>query len=287
MGILDSGLLNNKPIVRCNRIESTSITLYDVLYSINEDFYINLLSATKQSFSESGKPAMRSALEWLIPASMRFLNYISKNSKLLDIEMRSIQRAIKRDKTHTYEHRVYYIRNIKYKVPLPPDMYNFLPSLQDINKYNGKDLTTLFAIPTWFTKYRTPETMSKYLEDNTKISIPEGSYQIKEILPHILKYAKESSVYFTKLRDKVIEEKNRLDKIKNKNASDVRGKCIEFMYMQLSVYHRSAMTVYGKSITELGNLIHSMFEDIDSESIKLHSFDNHFELIKKFNKELV
>ena len=297
-------------------------SLYDMIYSINEGYYNQLLSITKRQLKEAAsndtKPVIRSALEWLIPASLKFLGYVSKNSKLLDVEMASILKEIQDDPTKTYQHRKFFIKDTKYRFPNLPkniarkiDKLSYFeqlivdPSLME--KMNG-DLFFEGDLIVWFLRYKTPESMGTFLDHQTRLCIPEGFYRAKKLIPMIKHFSQDSVAYISEIKEDINYQKKELDKLVQKthmmkskvmthiskeyiHNTEVLFKkyesVIELAYLQLSVYQRSLIFLYGKSANNITNAVHSMFDEIPNEHIKIDSIKNHDDIIQNMKKELI
>ena len=113
---------SRKPFVETADYE---YSLYDVMKSIQEDYYNNLIQETKKRIliGESASSAILSVFEKLIDSSAKFLNYITVNNRLVHIETRAIKRMIETDKTHTFQFKQYFIDDIRYAIPEIPDDY--------------------------------------------------------------------------------------------------------------------------------------------------------------------
>lgn len=288
-------------------------TFYDIVYSINEDYYNNML----QYLQEDKKSALRRGLESLIDSIKKFDRFAIQRNKLLHIQARTIERYVEKEKIHNPDTSIF--ANRHYHVPA--DMKLLVPVLPlDINKkmnvldqiklaINDKKLykkvnTKLFFIgqlPLWFSQHQTPEDMGQYLLNNTPGFIYEGFYDVNEIIVLIKKFSSKALNYYMALMDRIKKEKNHLDwlvediQIAKKKLLQQNNKqqatelfkmyeaCIDLIYMQLSVYQRAVIMIYGKAMSEMGDLIQTIYDDINDPDIKNYAFSDEIDLEKDFD----
>lgn len=296
--------------------------LYDILYSLNESYYNQLLKYKSDSLLESSyQPVFKKALEWLLSESKKAGEYIVKNNVLLSKQLEAIALYIHPKYEHNAEsfgYKQYQISiDIKSKfTQLPDDIYNQLDvidkvesSLHDDDLYK-KVCTKIYFIsllPLWFTKNTTLDSMTKYLDKESEPLMREGSYEVKKLIILIAQYIKDQREFSHNMNESMKREKRQLDflldKIKSKRHSlcknaDVKMKSkiniifglyesvIDLVYMQLSIYQRSIMNLYGKSFTEIGNIVKDMFDDIeDSNPVKIMLFGKE-DFVRQYNQEL-
>ena len=290
-----------------DKADSTSFpTFYDIVYSINESYYNNML----QYLQEDKKSALRRGLESLIDSAIQ-------RNKLLHVQARTIERYVEKERIHhpttsTFANRQYHVpSDMKLLVPvLPSDIYKKMNILDQIKlaindkKVYQKVNTKLFFIgqlPLWFTKYQTPEDMSQYLLNNTPGFIYEGVYDVIEIIELIKKFSSKALKYYMALMDKIRKEKDHLDwliediQIAKKKLLQQNNKqralelfkmyeaCIDLIYMQLSIYQRAIIMIYGKAMSEIGDLIQTIYDDINDPEIKNYAFANEIDLVNDFD----
>ena len=311
---------SRKPFVETTDNE---YSLYDVIYSIQEGYYKDLTEEAKQRIllGESVSSAILSVFDKLLDSSVKFLNYITVNNRLVHIETRAIKRMIETDKTHTFQFKQYFIDDIKYAIPEIPADYGrsfnktvFLkrilgdPAIAERSKqmffYSG-------GVPVWTLKYKTVESMLKYMKKQTPYAISKGVYSVKDILGMIEEVSKDSSEYFVNIKELVVKSNSQLNhamekykQIKkdlkstaNKNpeykdlinniCDEYENKVIPSAFLHLSVYYRAAMMMYGKVYTTIANTIHDIYEDT-SDYVKKTKYNEKIEdSMKNFTKDLL
>ena len=190
-----------------------------------------------------------------------------------------------------------------------------LKSITDNHQYKkiATKLHFISQIPIWVTKYTTVQSMNEYLKDNSKLDIQEKSYTVKDLLPKLEKWVKESldllREYSNDIKvqkfdlDRLVEdaiktrEKLRYEKrdIKQERLDTVfkqYHEAIELIYMQLGIYQRSILYLYGEDFTEVVNTIHSIYEDIESEFRGRHEFgekdkyDDHYN-VRQYIQDII
>ena len=266
-----STILSDKPKSSFCRIteESTDKSYYDALYSIHEEYYDRLLKsysnfllseAKNKDISKVPPHVFSNVLDWLIPVSYKFLHYVSNHSRILIVELRTIERYMKKDEKYPY--RKYSISDIGYEVESLPD--------------------TTGKLPDWYKNNTTVERMVKYLKTTLNPVIKSGDYRVAQLVPKIKNYAEQSSAYFRQTNKRVEEEKLKLDKLSKTKKED---------YIQLGVYQRASMMIYTESAEKIANLIHNMFDDIQDPVLKQHAFDDFYEthasLVQGLEKDLI
>lgn len=266
---METILTENQKSSFCNISESRNEeSYYDVVYSIQEEYYNRLLKFYSNFLLTEGKNkdiskvpphVFSNVLDWLIPATYRFIHYVSNHSRILFIELRTIERYMKKDEKYLY--RKYSISDIGYEV-------ESLPSGE--------------SLPDWYKNNTTEESMIKYLKSTLKPVIQSGDYRVAQLIPKIKEYAKHSSEYFRQTNKRIESEKVRLDK---------SGKATKEDYIRLGVYQRASMIIYAESAEKIANLIHNMFDDIRDPILKQHAFDDFYEthasLIQGLEKDLI
>ena len=293
-----------------DRVDSSTTlpTFYDIVYSINESYYNNML----QYLQEDKKSALRRGLESLIDSIKKFDRFAIQRNKLLHVQARTIERYVQKERIHhpttsTFANRQYHVpSDMKLLVPvLPSDIYKKMNILDQIKlaindkKVYKKVNTKLFFIgqlPLWFTTYQTPEDMSQYLLNNTPGFIYEGVYNVNEIIELIKKFSSKALKYYMALMDKIRKEKDHLDwliediQLAKKKLLQQNNKqralelfkmydaCIDLIYMQLSIYQRAIIMIYGRAMSEMGDLIQTIYDDINDPEIKSYLFADEIDL---------
>ena len=296
-----------------------SKSLYNILYSLNESYYNQLLKYQKDSLLESSNQSVfKKALDWLSVESKKAEEYVVKNNVLLSKQLETIALYIHPKYEHNAESFGYKEYSIPIDIrskflPLPNDIYKSLDvvdkvesALYDDDSYKRMCTKIYFVslLPMWFTKNTTLDSMSKYLDKESEPLIREGSYQVKKLIVLIAQYIQDSREFSHNTEEAIKREKRQLDllldKVKSKRQSlyknantnlkskinvlfDLYESIIDLVYMQLSIYQRSVMNLYGKYITEIGNVVHDMFDDIDPQ-VKISLFGNE-DFIKQYNQE--
>ena len=309
---------SRKPFVETTDYE---YSLYDVMKSIQEDYYNNLIQETKKRIliGESASSAILSVFEKLINSSAKFLNYITVNNRLVHIETRAIKRMIETDKTHTFQFKQYFIDDIRYAIPEIPDDYGksfdktiFLKRMiRDPAMSENANQSYFFSgrVPVWTLKYKTVESMLKYMKKQTPYAISKGVYSVKDLLSMIEEVSKDSSEYFVNIKELVVKsnsqlnhamdnykkmKKNLMDTARNHPEYSIRTICDDYenkvipsAFLHLSVYYRAAMMMYGKVYTSIANVIHAMYDDT-SDYVKKTKYNEKIEdSMKNFVKDLL
>ena len=309
---------SRKPFVETTDYE---YSLYDVMKSIQEDYYNNLIQETKKRIliGESASSAILSVFEKLIDSSAKFLNYITVNNRLVHIETRAIKRMIETDKTHTFQFKQYFIDDIRYAIPEIPDDYGksfdktiFLKRMiRDPAMSENANQLYFFSgrVPVWTLKYKTVESMLKYMKKQTPYAISKGVYSVKDLLSMIEEVSKDSSEYFVNIKELVVKsnsqlnhamdnykkmKKNLMDTARNHPEYSIRTICDDYenkvipsAFLHLSVYYRAAMMMYGKVYTSIANVIHVMYDDT-SDYVKKTKYNEKIEdSMKNFVKDLL
>ena len=315
-------MINLIPSSSSDRTTLTSISttvsedgsIKDYIYTFTESYYDYMLTSV-QNYLLENKPLSsinKESLEWLIPNSAKFDHYIRQNNKLLLGQLKVIAEYIantkdKETKKDNYTEQFFGNRSYQVTVDvkdnflkLPDDMANLIDksdliesALRD-SKFYKKMATKLYFIgfvPLWVTKYATLESMTQYLEQNSKTIIYEGFYTVKELLARFYNYLKNFDKNFEQIKenvkrnkrqldfllDKIIKKKRSLlqiyekdDKLKPKliGLFKIYEAIIDLFYMQISVYQRSIITLYGKMLTEIGNVTSKIFHDINNDKIQ-------------------
>lgn len=281
--------------------------LYQLLYEVNQSYYEILLE------NSSSKSQFRKALEWLIPNSLKFITLAAKSRHMIGIKARTIDRYCKKDIVFGY--RKYLIEDIKIRlIPLPNNLTGYLKNrLDEIKKMRNDDdrLSILIksksfgtdGIPHWFTENRTISSMNKYLDGNSPVVFHGGLYKAKEITPRIKTFVDEGLKFLEDTKKEIEAERKNLDKVKeefndykkvNTEGSKYLGDALkyyeaglELVYMQLGLYYRSVMYLYGKYLTDIQKVVDIIYEDINDKDIKSHNYDETYDDIKKFTKDLI
>ena len=269
----------------------TDSRLYDSIYSINEAFYQTLLE------NSNSKSSFRKALELLIPNSLRFLTLSSKSKYIIAIKARTISRYCKKD--IVFSKRKYLLRDTHVK--FLPELYDnpfSKPLRKQLNNLSQGETST--SMPDWILKNRTLEKMNKFILSQSPIRFNEGFYTTLKILEYIKTFSDESIPNLKNCKHQVQDEKKELEKISEdfSNYKKSIGKItqdslqykaiqeyealLELAFMQLSMYYRSIMYLYGNEITNIMNLVDTMYEDIGDDSIKSHNFDDTYEYQVEF-----
>jgi len=285
---------DNNHSTYANITTNNTPSLYSVFSNLTEQYYKNSLSLIRESASSHAPKytLSRKILEWLLPTSDNFYRFIVSNNKLIDKEILVIKRMMK--KNRTYQFRSYYIEELKIsplsipkRFPSNLDKISYFKSL--ITDSSKKITTTNFysSIDDWFVNNQTPESMYAYFNKNVHVYQDGKVVFVKDSVDMLKDFTKEISIKFKSTKssvesakkelDTIIKEKSSLDTMMTKYLSsndDKRSafikdlytqysKDLAFGYIQLSVYYRACMMLYGKAFTTVTNLIHDMFEDTD------------------------
>ena len=308
-------MINLIPSSSLDRTVLTSIittvsdgSIKDYIYTFTESYYDHMLTSVQNYLLENKSLSSinKESLEWLVPNSAKFGNFIKQNNKLIVAQIKVIHDYINNDKEQarqTFAYKSYHV-SVDIKdgfITIPNDIAESIDKLDLVEnalrdpKFYKKMVTKLYFIgfvPLWITKYTTTESMGSYLEQNSKTIIYEGFYTIKELLPKFIDYFKNFDSNFDKIKestkrnkrqldillDKIIKRRSYLLKIHDKDNTmkskinslfDLYEAIIDLFYVQLSVYQRSIITLYGKMFTEIGNIVHDMFHDINDDKIQL------------------
>lgn len=259
---------NESKEVLTNSVSNRTIftnDLYSCIYSLNESFYKNLLLLTEESKFTKIRKYFSKALDLLIPESSKFMKISMKINHLNAYHARTIYRYTK--KNDIFANSVFLVKDIKTN-------YLSLPSTKSfVNEKNKR---------VWFLTYRTPEDMMKYIDDNTKIRFKEGFYKPARIVAIIKVFSDEAMDNLLKAKKDIEEKKVYLDK--NKSIDENHK---ELLYMQLTVYYRAILYLYGMQLTDITNTIDDIFDHIDDDDIKKHTFDDDYEYVKNFMNNLI
>ena len=286
---------------------TTDNHMYQMLYELNESYY-SILTEAKDSKSQ-----FKRAIEWLIPNSLRFLTLATKSRHMIGIKARTIDRYCKKDVV--FAHRTYLMDSVKVNlIHLPSDISKILENRLDELKKMRNDADRLgfliksktYAIddlPKWFIENKTLSSMNQYLDGNSPVLFSKGMYTTKDILPRIKTFVDSGLQYLEETKKIVDNEKKGLDKVKaefkeyskvnTENAKSLElalqyfDAGIESVYMQLGLYYRSVMYLYGKYLTDIQRLVDIIYEDINDDKIKSHNFDDLYDDIKGFTKSLI
>ena len=312
-------MINLIPSSSLDRTVLTSIittvsdgSIKDYIYTFTESYYDHMLTSVQNYLLENKSLSSinKESLEWLIPNSAKFDNYIKQNNKLIVAQIKVIHDYMTNDKDdyakqirQSFAHKTYHV-SVDIKdgfIAMPNDIAESIDKLDLVetalrdSKFYKKMVTKLYFIgfvPLWITKYTTTESMGSYLELNSKTIIYEGFYTIKELLPKFIDYFKNFDGNFDKIKettkrnkrqldillDKIIKRRSYLLKIHDKDDTmkskinslfNLYEAIIDLFYIQLSVYQRSIITLYGKMFTEIGNIVHDIFHDINDDKIQL------------------
>ena len=311
-------MINLIPLSSTDRttLSPTSVSLSnspikDYIYGFTEAYYDHMLESVQNYLLENKSLSSinKESLEWLVPNSAKFGNFIKQNNKLIVSQIKVIYDYIHNNRDDDTEqirqffvHRTYHI-SVDIKdgfIAIPNNIAESIDKLDLVenalrdSKFYKKMVTKLYFIgfvPLWITKYTTTESMNSYLEQNSKTIIYEGFYTIKELLPKFINYFKNFDSNFDKIKestkrnkrqldillDKIIKRRAYLLKIYGKDDTmkskinslfNLYEAIIDLFYVQLSVYQRSIITLYGKMFTEIGNIVHDMFYDINDNDIQ-------------------
>lgn len=286
-------------------------SIKNYIYTFTESYYDHMLTSVQNYLLENKSLSSinKESLEWIIPNSAKFNNFIKQNNKLIVAQIKVIHDYMTNDKDdyakqirQSFAHKTYHV-SVDIKdgfIVMPNDIAESIDKLDLVEnalrdpKFYKKMVTKLYFIgfvPLWITKYTTTESMTSYLEQNSKTIIYEGFYTIKELLPKFIDYFKNFDGNFDKIKettkrnkrqldmllDRIVKRRSYLLKIHNKD-DDMKSKItslfnlyeaiIDLFYIQLSVYQRSIITLYGKMFTEIGNIVHDMFYDINDNKVQ-------------------
>jgi len=61
----------------------------------------------------------------------------------------------------------------------------------------------------------------------------------------------------------------------------------EQLYMQLTVYYRAILYLYGLQLTNLTTTIETMLHEVRDEKLKQNMFNDEYDYIKNFMKDLI
>lgn len=299
-------------------IVSISTILYEMVYQTEKEYYDSLLTNLQESQSLSSQ--VMKAIDILLFNNEKFDAYTTKVNKMMPYQARTIARYLDKcrldkhsEASKIFPYKSYYIsEDIHLLLPsLPLEMDKSLDkisqvklALYDKKLYNRMNTKLYFIgqLPLWFTKYTTVEKMSEYLFDNTPGFIYEGFYKVEELVPLIKKFSVWAYNYYKDINQKIKKEKLHLDylmkdiqlaeerAIKDAHTMEDKKKTkdlfkqyksnVELIYLQLGVYMRSVMRIYGKALTEMSSVIQTVFEDIDDPKLKSMQFANDIDLIK-------
>ena len=281
--------------------------MYQLLYNLNESYYSFLLE------SKDSKSQFKRAIEWLIPNSLRFLTLATKSRHMIGIKARTIDRYCKKD--NIFAHRTYLMDSIKVDlIHLPSGISKTLENRLEELKKMGNDSDRIgfliksktYAIddiPKWFIENKTLSSMNQYLDGNSPVLFSKGMYTVKDILPRIKTFVDSGLKYLEETKKIVDNERRALDKVKaeykeyskvnTQNAKSLELALqyfeagLESVYMQLGIYYRSVLYLYGKYLTDIQQLVDIIYSDINDDEIKTHNFDELYDDIKEFRKSLI
>jgi hypothetical protein len=152
--------------------------------------------------------------------------------------------------------------------------YPILPSIETILKDESKYK--------WFFYHKTPEHMMRYLDNSTKVRFKEGFYRPGRIVGMTTIFAEESIENMKKAKESVESNKLWLDK-----QEDLDKDKKEQLYMQLTVYYRAILYLYGLQLTNLTTTIETIMAEVDDVELKKHMFSDDYDYITNFMKDLL
>lgn len=311
--------IDSNPYANVSVSSNSNSGLYNVVYGITKDYYKTSLDLLKESSNPNNSSISSYLVDWLLDATKRFAHYLTHDSKVATIELRSIDRMVKKNTVFGYAS--YYMGEFKLRTPDIPkdfissiDRINSISSFMKINdsvrlKRKIKEYIFSKEKDSWLYSLSTPEAMSKYMDDTAPIVIDEGVYLVNYLLPLLKEYLKELITYFNIFKKKIKTKEQELSDLEKntkklysdlnsyskfhskedteliKNEIDKANKRIANAYTILSVYHRACMIFYAKQYNVLVNTIHAMYSDID-ETLKRKSLIPGNLDIDKFIEEL-
>ena len=239
--------------------------LYSAIYNLNEGYYKNLLFLVEESKFTKVKRFFKNALQYLLPESDKFIRISFKINQLNAYHCRTIWRYAKKDEV--FNHSKFLMKDLKSKYPIAPHVEAIL---KDEEKYK------------WFFDHKTPEHMMRYLDNSTKVRFKEGFYRPGRIVGMTTVFAEESIENMKKAKQSVEDSKLWLDK-----QEDLDKDKKEQLYMQLTVYYRAILYLYGLQLTNLTTTIETMLHEVRDEKLKQNMFNDDYDYIKNFMKDLI